>query len=123
MEYKMLSESDYRFMSLVWDNEPVGSMSLVKLCAEAFGWKKSTTFTMLKRLAEKGLLKNDGAVVTALVPRESVQRTESRLFVDRTFAGSLSEFLAAFFNGKTITDAEAERLYALIEAHRKEEGK
>ena len=119
MEYKRLSESDLRFMTLVWDNEPVGSMSLVKLCEGAFGWKKSTTFTMLKRLAEKGLLKNDGAVVTSLVPRNSVQRTESRLFVDQAFSGSLPDFLAAFFGGNTISEEEASELYALIEAHRR----
>ena len=120
MEYKRLFDGSYRFMSLIWDNEPIGSMSLVRLCEEAFGWKKSTTFTMLKKLADKGLVKNEDSIVTSLVPRENVQRTESRLFVDQTFSGSLPDFLTAFFGGKTISDAEAYELYALIDAHRKE---
>ena len=121
MEYKRLFEGSYRLMSLIWDNEPIGSMSLVRLCSEELGWKKSTTFTMLKKLAEKGLIKNEDSVVTSLVPREMVLRAESQRFVEQTFSGSLPEFLTAFFGGKTIDDAEAETLYALIEAHRKEQ--
>ena len=120
MEYKRLCGSDLRFMKIVWDNEPIGSMELVRLCGEELGWKKSTVFTMLKKLGEKGLLKNENSVVTSLAARGSVESSESRLFVQQTFRGSLPDFLTAFFGGKTISDAEADELYSLIEAHRKE---
>ena len=123
MEYKRLFEGSYRLMTLIWDNEPIGSTELVKLCAKELGWQKSTTYTMLKKLAAKDLLKNEDSVVTSLVPREMVQRAESRLFIEQTFSGSLPDFLTAFFDGKTIGDGEAEQLYALIEAHRKEHKK
>ena len=119
MEYKRLGEIEYRLMLLIWDNEPMGSMQLVSLCAEEFGWKKSTTFTMLKRLCEKGLVQNENAVVTSLVSREELQRTESASFIDRTFAGSLPSFLVSFLGDKTISDEEADALKKLIDSHRK----
>lgn len=76
-------------MNVVWDSAPVPSGELVALCARQLGWKKSTTYTMVKKLAQKGLLRNENAVVTALVPREDVQAEESAAFVERTFGGSL----------------------------------
>lgn len=117
---KRLSESDYRFMSLIWDHEPVPSMQLVSLCREKFDWKKSTTYTMIKRLSEKGLLKNENAVVTALVPRSEVQAHESEMFVEQTFAGSLPSFLASFLGGKTISKEEAAELKRLIDQFEEE---
>ena len=120
MESKRLAESDYRFMSLIWDSEPVGSTRLAEIALDRLGWKKSTTYTMLKKLAEKGLIRNENAVVTALVPRERVQTAESEKFVEQTFAGSLPGFLVAFLGGKRISAAEAEELKALIDAHREE---
>lgn len=119
-ESRRLAESDFRFMCLIWDSEPVGSTRLAELAAEALGWKKSTTYTMLKKLSEKGLVRNENAVVTALVPRQRVQRIESEKFVDQTFAGSLPGFLVAFLGGKKLSSAEAEELKALIDAHREE---
>ena len=116
MEYKRLGEIEYRFMGLIWALEPVGSMALVAECAREFGWKKSTTFTMLKRLAEKGLIRNEGAVVRSVVARETVARRESECFVDQTFGGSLPGFLAAFLGARAVSDEEAEELKALIDS-------
>ena len=118
MEYQKLCESDFRFMTVIWDHEPVSSTELVKLCQEKLGWKKSTTYTMLKKMTEKGLAKNENTVVTSAVSRDSVQKNESELFVDQTFSGSLPGFLAAFLGDRTISEKEAEELIRLIEAHK-----
>lgn len=116
-----LCESDYRFMSVIWDNEPLPSGRLVELCAQRLGWKKATTYTTLKKLCEKGFAQNEQTIVSSLVPREQVQAFASDRFVEHTFQGSLPSFLAAFLGGKTISDKEAEELLALIQAHREEE--
>lgn len=119
MEYKRLCESDLRFMHMVWEHEPINSTKLTALCREELGWKKSTVYTMLKKLGEKGFLKNEGAVVTALVSREEVQAAESEVFVEQTFGGSLPKFLVAFLGGKTIPDDEVDQLQRLIDKHRR----
>lgn len=113
-----LCDSEYRFMCVVWDSEPVASGKLVELCAEKLGWKKSTTYTVIKKLAEKGLLKNENAVVAALVPRQAVQADESKAFVNRTFDGSLPAFLAAFMGGRSLSEEEAAEIQRLIDTHR-----
>ena len=121
MEYQKLCESDWRFMTVIWDHEPVSSTELVKLCREKLGWKKSTTYTMLKKMIEKGMAKNENTVVTSTVSRDSVQKNESELFVDQTFFGSLPGFLAAFLGNRTISEKEAEELIRLIEEHKTED--
>lgn len=118
MEYKRLCESDYRFMSVIWEHEPLTSTKLVELCGEKLGWKKSTTYTMLKKLCEKGLARNEDTVVTALVSREQVQAYESERFVEQTFAGSLPGFLVSFLGGRKISQEEAEQLKRLIDQHK-----
>jgi predicted transcriptional regulator len=118
MENLKLCESDYRFMSVVWENEPLTSGRLVILCANNLGWKKPTTYTVLRKLCEKGLLKNEGTVVSSLVHKEEVQTSESEHFVKRTFSGSLPMFLSSFLNGKRITEHEAEELKLLIDQHK-----
>lgn len=120
MERRRLCESDYRFMDVIWDNEPVNSTKLVELCREKLGWKKSTTYTMLKKLCEKGFAQNENAVVTALIPRGEVQASESELFVEQTFGGSLPNFLVSFLGGKTISKQEAAELKRLIDAHKED---
>ena len=115
MEEFRLCNSDYRFMMLVWEHAPIGSGELVKLCAEKLGWKKSTTYTEIKRLCEKGVLQNEHAVVTPLVTQEEVQAKESDEFVERTFSGSLPGFLTAFLGNKKLSGKEAEELKKLIE--------
>ena len=118
MEHLKLCESDYRFMTVIWDHEPVPSGKLVELCAEKLGWKKPTTYTTLKKLCDKGFAKNEDPIVFSIVPREQVQAYASDHFVEHTFRGSLPGFLAAFLGGKTISDAEAEELKRLIDSHR-----
>ena len=120
MESRRLAESDYRFMCLVWDSEPVNSTLLAEKALAVLGWKKSTTYTMIKKMSEKGFIRNENAVVTALIPREQVQTAESEKFVEQTFAGSLPGFLVAFLGGKKISPSEAEELKALIDAHRED---
>ena len=118
MEHLKLCESDYRFMSVVWENEPIPSGKLVELCAEKLGWKKPTTYTTLKKLCEKGFAQNENTIVTSLIPREQVQAYASEHFVERTFEGSLPSFLAAFLGGKVISEQEAEALKRLIDSHK-----
>ncbi len=122
MEQYRLAEGEYRFACIVWDHEPVSSGVLVDLCREELGWKKSTVYTVLRKLMDRGVLRNEGAVVTSLVSREQVQRYESEQLIDRTFGGSLPSFLAAFMGSRTLSDGEAEELKALIDRHRKEDG-
>ena len=118
MEHLRLAEGEYRFARIVWDNEPIPSGKLVELSQKELGWKKSTTYTVLKKLVERGVLRNENAVVSAVIPKEEVLREESRAVVERTFAGSLPSFLAHFMGGRTISDAEADELKSLIDQYR-----
>ncbi len=118
MDNLKLAEGEYRFACIVWDNEPLPSGKLVELCAQQLGWKKSTTYTVLKKLVDRGVLRNENAVVTAVIPKEDVLREESRAVVDRAFGGSLPSFLAHFMGGRTISDAEADELKAIIDRYR-----
>ena len=117
MEYH-IADSEYRFMQVVWEAAPVGSGRLVKLCSEKLGWKKYTTYTVLKKMCLKGLLQNEKSVVSVVVPRELVDNQAAEQFVDRTFGGSLPGFLAAFMGSKKLSDAEAEELKHLIDEHK-----
>ena len=121
MEHLRLAEGEYRFARIVWENEPLPSGKLVELSQKELGWKKSTTYTVLKKLVERGILRNENAVVTAAVPQEDILREESRSVVDRDFEGSLPSFLAHFMGGKTISNAEADELKALIDRFREED--
>ena len=109
-----------RFAEIIWEKEPVGSTELVKLAEESLGWKKSTTYTVIKRLTDRGVVKTENATVTALVGREDVQRAESRAFVQRNFSGSLPGFLNAFVGGKGLTAAEADELRRMIDQFEEE---
>ncbi len=117
MDEKTLTDGESRFMEIIWAEEPVPSGRLVTLCLERLGWKKSTTYTMIKRLSEKGLVKNENSVVTALVSREEVQAAESSFVVQQTFAGSLPSFLVSFLGGKSISKQEAEELKNMIDRY------
>ena len=118
MDHLRLAEGEYRFACIVWNNEPLPSGKLVELSQRELGWKKSTTYTVLKKLVEKGVLLNENAVVTAAIPKEEILREESRAVVDRTFEGSLPSFLAHFMGGRTISDDEADELKAIIDRYR-----
>ncbi len=112
-----LCTSDYKFMCVVWDNEPVASGELVKKCEELLGWKKSTTYTMVKKMSEKGYLKNENSIVSSLIKKSSVQAFESEYVVNNTFDGSLPAFLAAFMSGRKLSEKGAAELKSMIDAH------
>lgn len=120
MEQLKLYESEYRFASIVWEHEPIGSGDLVRVCEERLGWKKSTTYTVLKKLCDKGILKNENALVTALIKQEQIQRYESEQIINRTFGGSLPSFINAFMGDKKLTEKQAEKLKQLIDSFKEE---
>ena len=107
MEVPKIFESEYRFCEILWEHEPVTSSELVRLCNEALEWKKSTTYTVIRRLSERGVLKSEGAVVTSLISREDVQSAESAEVVERTFSGSLPSFIAAFARKRTFPNRKS----------------
>lgn len=112
-----LGEAERRFAELIWEDAPLSSAALVKLAEEALGWKKSTTYTVLKRLCEKGLFKNENGTVQVLQTREAFAAAQSEQFVDETFSGSLPAFLAAFSARKKLTPREVEALQKLIDEY------
>lgn len=115
MEPYKLFDAEFKFVSLIWENEPINSTELVKLCLEELGWKKSTTYTVLRKLCERGILQNQNAVVTTLIRREEAQKYESEALIDKAFDGSLPQFLTAFLGKKKITEKEAAELKRIIE--------
>lgn len=110
-----LFDAELKLMEIVWDSEPVNSTELVRLSLEKLGWKKSTTYTVLKKLGERGVLQNRDAIVTALVKREDVQNSESKALLEKSFGGSLPVFLTAFLSGHRLSPEEAEELKRIIE--------
>lgn len=110
-----------RFADIVWAHEPIGSGALVKLCQAQLGWKKPTTYTVLRKLCEKGLLKNENGVITALISRGEYYSAKSRHIVADSFQGSLPVFVAAFIAQKELTAQEAEEIQSMIDAFKKEE--
>lgn len=114
-----LCESDYRFLCVVWEYGPLPSGRLVKLCEERLGWKKPTTYTVLRKLCERGFAENKDTMVSALIPKEKVQVYQSEHFVDRVFEGSLPQFLVSFLGGKSISEKEAEEIKRIIDEHSK----
>lgn len=120
MQNLKLCESEYRFMQIVWDEAPVSSGRLAALCLQRLGWKKSTTYTVLKKLCGRGFVQNEQAIVTPLVKRDDVQSYESEVFVERTFSGSLPAFIAAFVRGRKLDEEEAEEIKRMIDESRKE---
>lgn len=115
-EYQMgLVES--KFADIIWENEPLTSSALVKLCAERLEWKKSTTYTVLKRLCEKGIFKNEGGCVTSLLKRDEFYSAQSEKYIEESFGGSLPDFLAAFTSGKELTEEEVSSLRAIVEEY------
>lgn len=114
METPKIFDSELRFCEILWEHQPVRSSELAHLCAEKLGWKKSTTYTVIKRLTERGVVQTEDAMVTALVSRDQVQRAESRAFVERNFSGSLPGFLNAFVGGRGLSAEEADELRRMI---------
>lgn len=108
-------ESEYRFCLILWENEPLKSTELVKLCEKELGWKKATTYTVIKRLSERGVIKSENAVVTSLVSKEEVQKAEMGEMVEKTFEGSLPAFIAAFADHAKLKKEDAEKLMKMID--------
>lgn len=115
METPKIYETEYRFCCIIWEHEPINSGELVKLATQKLGWKKSTTYTIIKRLCERGILKSEGAVITSLYSQEQIQRRESREFLDKTFDGSLPAFLAAFADGKSLSAQDVAEIRKMID--------
>ena len=105
---------------ILWEQEPVKSRELVRLCQEQLGWKATTTYTVIKRLSQRGVLKNEDTIVTSLVSREDVQAAELEELVDKTFDGSLPAFVAAFTRHQKITEKEIDAVQEMIDRYRKE---
>ncbi len=118
MEVPKIFESEYRFCEILWEHEPVTSSELVRLCNEALEWKKSTTYTVIRRLSERGVLKSEGAVVTSLISREDVQSAESAEVVERTFSGSLPSSIAAFARKKNLSKQEVDEIQKIIDTYK-----
>ena len=110
-----LGAVEARFADIIWQNEPLPSSELVKLCEGELGWKKSTTFTVLRRLSGKGIFQNEKGSVTSLISRDEFYSMQSERFVDETFAGSLPAFVAAFTKRKNLTREEVDELRRMVE--------
>ena len=118
MEVPKIFESEYRFCEILWENEPVISSELVRLCREKLEWKKSTTYTVIRRLSERGVIKSEDAIVTSLVSREDAQSAESTEIVERTFSGSLPSFIAAFTRKKNLSRQEIDEIQKIIDNYK-----
>ena len=116
-----LGEVQALFAGLIWEHEPVGSGALVKLCETKFGWKKPTTYTVLRKLCEKGLFRNENGTVSAVISKEEFNAKRSEKFVEDTFSGSLPAFIAAFTSGKKLSEEEVAEIQRMIDACRKDD--
>lgn len=119
MNMTKLGEMEQRFADLIWEHAPVESGTLVRLCADAFDWKKSTTYTMLRRLCERGLFKNEGGCVEVVLTKEAFLASQTKDFVRETFGGSLPKFLAAFSGGDALSEEEVAAIEDMIANYRK----
>lgn len=115
MERYKLFDAEFKFISIVWAHEPVNSTELSKLCLQELGWKKSTTYNMIRKLVDRGILQNVNATVTSLVKLEQVQKYESEVLLEKAFDGSLPSFLATFLKDKKLSKQEAEEIKRMIE--------
>jgi len=114
MEKYKLFDAELKFMNIIWEEEPIKSGELVRVCNEKLGWKKSTTYTVLRKLAQRGVLKNENTIVTSIVKKEETQ------IYEKSFGGSLPRFLTAFFGNKKISNDEAEELKKLIDSYKED---
>ncbi|NLI57459.1 MAG: BlaI/MecI/CopY family transcriptional regulator [Clostridium sp.] len=110
-----LFDAEFKFLDIIWGIEPVNSTELSKICFQKLGWKKSTTYTMIRKLSQRGILKNEKTIVTSLVKREEIQKYESEELIEKSFDNSLPAFLATFLEGKKLSKKEAEEIKKMIE--------
>ena len=117
MDIPKIYESEYRFCLILWENEPINSTKLVVLCKDQLGWSKATTYTVIRRLSERGVLKNENAVVSSILTKEQVQQAEMEDMMNKTFEGSIPAFIAAFSKSKKLSKTEVDQLQALIDSY------
>ena len=120
MEVPKVFESEYRLCLILWEHEPIKSSELVQMCREQLGWKPTTTYTVIKRLSERGVLKNENTIVTSLVSKDQVQAAEIDELVEKTFEGSLPAFVAAFTKHRNLSAKEVDEVQAMIDRFREE---
>ena len=120
MDTPKIFESEYRFCLILWENEPVSSGKLVQLAKESLGWSKATTYTVIRRLSERGVLKNENTIVSALISKEEAQKSRLEEMVEETFEGSMPAFIAAFSKSRKLTKKEVDQLQALIDSFQEE---
>lgn len=113
-------ESEYRFCLILWENEPINSAKLAKLCNEKLGWSRTTTYTVIKRLSDRGVVRNENAVVTSLVSKDQVQAAEIDELVDKTFEGSIPAFIAAFTRRKSLSAEEIGKIRQMLDQYGEE---
>ena len=121
MDTPKVFESEYRFCLILWEHEPIKSSELVNLCKEQLGWKPTTTYTVIKRLSERGVLKNENTIVSSLVSKDEVQASEINEMGEKTFEGSLPAFIAAFTKHQKISEKEIDEVQKMIDRYRKGE--
>lgn len=121
METPKIFESEYRFCLILWKNEPINSTKLAKLCNEQLGWSRTTTYTVIKRLSERGVVKNENATVTSLVSKDEIQAAEIDELVEKKFEGSLPAFIAAFARRKALSQDELDELRRMIDSYGEEQ--
>jgi predicted transcriptional regulator len=119
MNIPKIPEGEYRFCLIMWEHEPVSSLELVKLCQEKLAWKRTTTYTVIKRLGERGVLKLENGIVTSLISKDTVQASEIDELVEKKFGGSLPAFVAAFTKRKNVSEEELDEVQRMIDRIRK----
>ena len=123
MDDTRLGPVEARFADLIWQHAPLSSGELVKLCAQELEWKKSTTYTVLKKLCERGIFRNEGGLVTPVLSRQDFYAKQSQRFVEDNFGGSLPSFLAAFASGRKLTNQDVADIRKMLDVFDKEESK
>ena len=114
MENLKVYESEYRFLCILWESQPIGSMALVKLCNERLEWSKATTYTVIGRLCKRGIIKNENSVVSALITKEQAQLSDFDELIEKRFDGSLPAFFATFTKQRDLSDKEIEEIISII---------
>lgn len=117
METPKIFESEYRFCLILWENEPINSTKLARLCNEKLGWSRTTTYTVIRRLSDRGVVKNENAIVTSLVSKDEVQAAEIDELVEKTFEGSIPAFIAAFTRKKSLSKKEIDEIRQMLDRY------
>lgn len=117
MKTPKIFESEYRFCLILWEHEPINSTRLVELCKQQLGWSKATTYTVIRRLSERGVVKNENTMVSSLISKEQAQQAELEELVEKTFEGSIPAFIAAFSRSKRLAPEEIDQLRQMIDEY------